>query len=426
MADVIDLDSESDPEITPAPPPPPRRPASGATYAPTPAPIPSTRETYSSTFPTSSPPPQHNVRDKAQPSSSGERRAQAGILPASPQPAPPAKRPPTAGEIRRQELAEKRRKRVQAAFERHEHSSFSRLEQIDILVHARMLADRDPKTDVLQKIRDLFYKQITTHAHCIENLITWRRRNSADEDIRIYMLCFAAEDYLNHLQHKSLDGCAQFIFSTARKEYGHGEMQMYFVVRDVAKEVTRRKRRAVRVGLAQGEVIVNEKCVQDSFTHLYMTYGIYTIDKEGIDQVADYIMDISDSIARLPFYRDSEFEEATLQYRTVRSRVGSARAGEGDEEDDVIVPGADLKYSYLSMLCLIPGVSANKANVIAETYPCLRQLLDAYKQCGDAQERNEMLKDLSPVGGGQRIGQSLSSKVAIAFTSFEPDELIQT
>lgn len=331
-------------------------------------------------------------------------------------------------------LAQKRRERVAAAFGRHREAGGERRGEVEVCVGAGVGAG------VVDGVRGVLGNAVVDGGVEVENMVAWRRGDGTGDDAGIVALCFDAELFLQHLAYQTLDGCARHI---VEKRKG---CQIMFLLQGVEEECRKAARRAVRLGAT--DVIISERAVQDCCTYLYMEYGILSRNLKKEEDVAEYLCQLTDGIAVAPYRKDSQFLDATMAFRDSKSkaeftsvveverpcsRTGQAPDDPDDDPDDATSNAVvmrpenrrDLGYMYLAMLCLIPGVSINRARAIREAYPTLFTLLTAYSECASDAERDSMLSELTVGENSRRIGGNLSAKVAKVFTSLDPDVKIQ-
>lgn len=361
-------------------------------------------------------------------------------------------------------LHSKRQERIRKAFSTHQSSGTGRRDAIEIIVSPTLFNDTS-KHDVLKSVRVSFPGQIFPVEENMTNLIKWKRAKGTDppsanaqippahntgtsnqtEEVPMCVFVFRAEQYLMHFNRNTLNDCASDVKSRCLPTH-----RIVFAICGMDREVRRRTRCDVRNGV--DTFIVDKKAIQDSYVHLYMEYGIRTHDVRDIDDLALYIRDVTEAIAVAPYREDDDIVSASLSLRrrranaAYRTAVVSAPAenaandgggvqGEGSDGEDfffgfdakkkssmVRIEGLhDLGNLYLTMLCLIPGVTIKKAQCIRDKFPTLRVLLDAYDECASAQNRDLLLSELRYGDQNRRLGPALSKSVAVVLTSVQGD-----
>lgn len=333
-----------------------------------------------------------------------------------------------------------RLQRVRKALTAHKSTALGRQSSIRIQVSPPLFNDNS-RNDVLRKLRIMYPIQID----CIDNrrsssLITWRRLNPVEEDVPFCLFYFRAEQYLKHIAHDSLHECALGIKGECQTNH-----RILLAVSGMDRELKLRTRQVVRNDLENGGRIITKEAVLDSYTYLEMKYDIRTHDAADLNELANYLCDVTDAITAQPFRKEQDFITASIRNRVSRANVSNrtvvmpSQSNEEMAEEDfnlfgydplkktegVRVEGRrDLGNIYLLMLCLIPGVTLIKATAIREQYPTLKVLLDAFDDCQTEAERVCMLADLRSGQCNRRLGPALSKTIAGVLTSVDASKAI--
>lgn len=359
--------------------------------------------------------------------------------------------------------------RAAACFTAHQRAGGDSRSEIEIVV-SPSLFNKCTKKEILRQVRPVYEGYVKQHAVGIANLIFWRRlfvdgvALAAEDasDAGYSLLWFQAEDYMNHVEHQTLESLATYIRSK------RPNTKVTFVTWGLQAEY---RRRAVAIARRQEERhLINMRAVQDSSTMLYMEYGICVHQCANDAEVANYLLLLTDTIANAPYHQKSTLLESCLQYRDSRRIIGhrttviaTRPAPEsqlpGDEDDEYGMEGygdnnanngdvhvatdlgaagsetvtfaraegsGELGFMYLAVLTQIPTISLPKAKAIRERYSTLFHLLKAYKNCASEEEKKMLLAD-APVrysGGTRRLGPHSSKRVASVFTSTDPNTVI--
>lgn len=397
----------------------------------------------------------YHVPSKSQPAHAPLNPKQPNLgIPKSPAPPRPSteptnigarKRPRNSKAQREAELKAKRDVRIKNAFKTYDRDGAGYQKEIEILVSPALLADTSRK-DVLQQVRVVFPGQIFKQDRGIKNLISWRRKScnlpdAENENLNASLVVFCGDAFLQHISAETLDGYAQCIISVC------GNNHLIFLIIAAEKECKKRAQDAFRS--ASKDSIISRRGVQDSYTHLYMEYGIRTKDCANVEEASHYIRDMTDAVAGAPYYHEKQFLQATLDFKNenrmrknctavlaMPSEGADAESTDSDNDDgmndqafdansSVVGPivraegKRDLGFAYLSMLCLIPGVSIHKARAIRFHYPTLYTLLKAYGSCADNARRAVLLQNITFGPNNRRIGRHLSQSVATVLTSLD-------
>lgn len=347
---------------------------------------------------------------------------------------------------------EARQKRIRAAFEGHQSTSLGRQSSVKILVSESMFNDKSP-SDPLKRLRLIYPAQIICVQRPMSGLVTWQRlqvNNGTNanelEDVPICVFIFRAEEYLLHIASETLDDCAKEVKSACLTMH-----KIVFVVCGMNRECARRARLGIGLfGEKDGSVATDKRAIQDSYVHLYMEHSIRTHDAQDLEELCNYLCDVTDAIAAAPFKQEQDYVSASLRSRVAYANVScrtvvfeSSQPQQDSNEDvakdimesscepklsnpQVRVEGSrDLGNIYLSMLCMIPGVTVRKAQAIREHYPTLRLLLDAYDKCSTETEREQVLADVRAGDHNRRLGPALSKAIANVLTSVDPNMAVK-
>lgn len=371
--------------------------------------------------------------------------------------------------IRKEKEAAKQKEkadRIRKAFANAEERGTFRRNEVEVVVSPKILADTTKRNDVLSHVRVFFPDQICSEDFEFDNLITWRRKriNAANPqssgkekylDAHINVLVFSGAKYLDMMvsgnYHTSLLGQANEILLQRRVD------QLFYVIYGIESECTKRMKNAVKPGA--NEQIITMKAVQDSYTVLYMDYGIRTHAFSKIEDAARYIVELTDAFADKPYYQQDDFLDATLTYRDTRkklanrSRIVSMQEFVGFEENSMdgieittdepnpLMPGdwddsrdgvvsipimrsedyQDLGFMYLAFLALIPRMTYEKGMAIRRRFPTMYHLEEAYRSCSSVEERNSMLAEVQYEPNNRRLGPALSKMIATVFTCADPN-----
>lgn len=346
-------------------------------------------------------------------------------------------------------LQQKRQQRIRAAFEGMKSTTLGRRDTVRIVVSQSLFNDRT-RSDVLKSLRDYYPNQIFPVSRNMTNLITWRRYNSSCsevdqfEEVPTCAFIFLAEHYLGHIDRNTLDECARAVKSACLPTH-----RVVFVISGIDRECRHRTRTIVREGI--DSFIVDKRAVQDSYAYLYMEHSIRTHDVRDLDELARYLYIVTEAIAAAPYQQNDDLVAASLSFRrnralasnrtavvAVPSTTNTTEEAEGpvdseNEEDNrfgydpkkassVRVEGRnDMGNIYLTMLCLIPGVTLKRAQCIRERYPTLCVLLDAYNECSSEHQRHFLLSELRYGDRNRRLGPALSKSVATVLNSLDPN-----
>lgn len=339
------------------------------------------------------------------------------------------------------ELHAKRQRRVEDAFASHASSSSGRRDAVQILVSESLFNDTS-NNDVLKHIRPAFPDQVISVARSISNVITWQYITSArlddsrspPQDANLCVFVFHAEQYLQHMDYLTLDDCVRSI----KREYGVANRRIIFLICGMDLACKRILRKYVRAG--SESTIVDKRAVQDSYVQIYMDYDVHVQDMANVDDLSEYLLDLTEAVAVAPYRQEQDMLSASLRFRQARSRTADRTAvvsnpaanNDGCSSDDGtgydlqkkkavvhIEREHDLGNLYLMMLCLIPRVSAAKAKSVREKYPTLRVLLDAYDECHSARQRDLLLAELRYGNTNRQIGPSVSKTIADVFNSLD-------
>lgn len=376
------------------------------------------------------------------------------------------------------EIAASRQQRIRHAFESHATSAMGRRDSIEIVVSPSMFQDHS-RHDVLKVLRVSFAEQIVSDSRNNLNLIKWRRvlrkpsstrglslsqsglvplsqvasQSQVEDDVQIIpveevpicVFIFCAPQYLLHIDRNTLDECASSLKAELNCE------RIIFAVCGMELEIRRRMRTDARTG--SDSFILDKKAVQDSYVHLYMEHGIRTHDSHDLDELAHYLNHLTEAVASAPYMREHDFVTASLPLRQKRARTAYRTAvisepGTNQGDTDIVcgsdsdgedaccnvaqksaslvrIEGEkDAGHLYLTMLCLIPGVTLIKAQSIRERFPTLRMLLDMYDDCSSDEQRGLILSELRYGANNRRIGPSLSRCIASVLTSVQGDTLV--
>lgn len=347
-----------------------------------------------------------------------------------------------------------RQKRVLNAFRNHSSTPLGRQSSVRILVSTTLYNDHS-KNDVLKQLRVRYAQQIeVVPERRMSTLITWRRQNfpgssiSEAEDVPMCIIYFSAQDYLKHISEGTLYNCAQSIKDNCLQLH-----RIMFVVTGMNRDLQTRNRRFVRNGMTSDDkmgVIITKDAVQDTYVHLYMTHGIRTHEAVDLDEFTHYLCNVTEAIAGSPFRKEKDCISASITNRVFRAKVTNRtvvidsqvseqgiKEGVADEDIDPfsydpvkktsqirVESSKDLGNMYLSMLCLVPGVTNTKAKAIRERYPTLRLLLDAYDECSTASDKAKLLADLRSGDRQRRLGPVLSKNIATVLTSIDPKQAV--
>lgn len=346
---------------------------------------------------------------------------------------------------------EARQKRIRAAFEGHQSTSLGRQSSVKILVSESMFNDKSP-SDPLKRLRLIYPAQIICVRRPMSGLVTWQRlqvNNSTNEnkmeDVPMCVFIFRAEEYLLHIASGTLDNCAKEVKSACLTMH-----KIVFVVCGMNRECARRSRLGIGLfGERDGSVATDKRAIQDSYVHLYMEHSIRTHDVEDLEELTNYLCDVTDAIAAAPFKQEQDYVSASLRSRVAyanvshRTVVFESSQPQEDSNDDVakdvtescnpklpkpqvrVESSRDLGNIYLSMLCMIPGVTVRKAQAIREHFPTLRLLLDAYDKCNTETEQAKVLADIRTGDHNRRLGPALSKAVANVLTSLDPNMAVK-
>lgn len=383
----------------------------------------------------------------------------------------------------------KRQQRIRDAFESHANSTIGRRDAIEIVVSPSMFYDHT-RRDVLKSVRISFPHQIVSEPGNNTNLIKWRRIvrtpsqqrsqstsksfsppysqiergsqsqvsdehtlktaaqmgaplrhvtvGSSYEDVSIRVFVFSAQQYIMHVDKNTLDECARSVKVSLHTH------RIIFAVWGMDLEIRRRMRTAAKE--RTDAFILDKRAIQDSYAYLYIEHGIHSHESHDLDELGNYIRDLTNAIATAPCTQEDDLVSASLVMRrnrakagyrtavishpgTIKECPGYSESPEGNEEDAgycasqkgasmVRVEGEqDAGHTYLTMLCLIPGVTLVKAQCIREHFPTLRTLLDAYDECSSDEQRVLLLSDLRHGANNRRLGPTLSKSIATVLTS---------
>lgn len=336
-----------------------------------------------------------------------------------------------------------------------------RRNEMDVVVSKQLYADTS-RNDVLSHVRALFPDQVVSSDMGIQNLVTWRRRNdiassplsSKNLEAGVSLIIFSGANYwdmmINNGNGRSLFERAEDILSKRKGE------KIFFVIYGIESE--RRKKTSLAVQPGAKERIISMQAIQDSYTALYMKYGIRAHAFNKVTDAAKYIAELTDAVCDKPYYQEDDFLDATLRYRDSRKKISNrsivvsmrdisgsqeiANVCDHDIDEDmehieyednnngeggqVLVPFVrsegreDLGYMYLSLLAQIPRMSYETAKAIRDRYPTLYHLFVAYSCCPSLNEKHSLLADLRCEPNNRRIGPALSKSIATVLTSRDP------
>lgn len=337
-----------------------------------------------------------------------------------------------------------------------------RRNEVDVVVSTQLYDDTS-RNDVLSHVRAIFQGQVISSDMNIHNLVTWRRRNkliptlssekNKNLEAGISLIIFSGANYwdmmLSNEKGRSLFERAEDILSKRKGE------EIFYVIYGI--ECERRKRTKTAVQPGAKERIISMQAIQDSYTVLYMKYGIRAHAFNKVTDAAKYIVELTDAVCDKPYYQQDDFLDATLRYRDSRKKISNrstvismrdisgsqeiANAYDKDDEDTegmeygdnsneedgpVLIPfmrsegREDLGYMYMSFLAQIPRMSYETAKAIRETYPTLYHLFRAYGGCPSLDEKHSFLADIRCEPNNRRIGPALSKSIATVLTSWDP------
>lgn len=351
--------------------------------------------------------------------------------------------------------------RVRQAFSNAEESGTFRLHQVELVVSPQLF-NTTTRKDVLSHVRTLFPHQICCSDFDLHNLVTWRTKtnspslssgpsNQQSKNASMCLAVFSGIEYWNMMMNRSPGGS---LFSVAQELLTRRQGdRIFYAIYGIEAECKRRRNLAARQG--SKAPVVTLQAVQDSYTALYMDYGIRTQAFVNASDAGKYILELTNAIVDKPYYHQDDFLDASLAYRDARKKLSNRstvislqevtalqgtnlarQTGSGDEEygqnPDVahgqedttfLVPimrsegSLDLGYMYLAFLALVPRMSFEKAISIRRAYPTFSHLQEAFSRCSTLEERHSLLANLRYEPNNRRFGPALSKALAIVFTS---------
>lgn len=333
---------------------------------------------------------------------------------------------------RKLQLDDERRGKIQEAFAKYEAGAANSPNRIAIIVSKRLFEDRSQK-DVLKQLRAVSPQLISYDNRRLSNLISWHLKpteasssqSPSTTSLLFSLLVFEADEYVAHIKHNTLDNLCETL-----KESLQGPKTM-LVISGTDRYCKQMARDACKPG-RENLQIVSKAAVQDSYASLLVNHGIRTHDIESNEELSHYLYDISNAVSKLPHFQDESYFDSTWTYAKKRiavhddvSSLGRFRpdtnTSGGDDQENLHEEDGDASKSttkslssfYLHMICLIPGISIQKAKAIQDKYPTL---LDLFNAC----DYNPLIFSEINYTEKNRIGPKTSRDIFRFFTSLDP------
>lgn len=354
-------------------------------------------------------------------------------------------------------------KRIADRFAAHKRGGGSYRDEVEVVVSPTLFHNRTKK-DILREVRQFYGAQLVSQDHAISNMLFWRVRfpkGKSEEktewnDAGSSVFVFPPEQFIAHIENNTLFSLAEF--SRSRRP----STKIIFVTWGLHNECKRRAN-AVFQGRAH-HPILDTRDAQESSTALYMDYDVRVHEFTTEQEVAQHLLDLTETLAKAPFYNEPDHLEASLQYRDSKRKISgrttvlatrpapdSQRDGEEDEEhssafdSEQKIPrdpvtglegncgalfartegSGELGHMYLAILAQVPRISLTKAKAIRDRYPTLHRLLEAYMNCSCQTERDKLLAEVRYGSNNRRIGQFDSKLLALVFTMTDPSAAVR-
>ncbi|KAI0565873.1 ERCC4 [Gracilaria domingensis] len=335
----------------------------------------------------------------------------------------------------------RRKQRIQDVVSKYKSSLKSRDDRLEVIVSRQVYDEKD--RGMLRELKEILRpEQISYDNRSMSHLISWRLKpidsSSPYSDVPVSLLVLTAADYVDHMHKKTLHNLCQGL-----KRELPGQKVM-LVVCGVDNYCRRTARKAFKGNGAESAAEGHKKkdsirygkaAVQDSYTLLFLDYGIRTHDILNDEELGHFICDVSHAVAKTPNYKNKAYLESFLTYKTKRAKKSTApllnqrdkldsyRSYDDSDDANVIkgVPtlsGEDLRAAYLQMLVQIPGVSADMAGAIQNKYPTLQILLKALQNC---ESNFNVLSEVQYGKTNRRIGAKQFETIAKILTSLDPN-----
>lgn len=287
---------------------------------------------------------------------------------------------------------------------------------VEILLPKEMTEGRAGK-QLAQRLEFVYPGQIVV---CDEapmvSSVCWRCRTatgSGGVEKELAVVVFSAESFCDLINSDAVEQFAMLaLHSLAGKRV---ELVLMGVEKFCRAEANRV---ASNVNAGDRSTLVTDALVRDACMLLWLEYNMTTHRVNDELEKAEYLIQLTERIAKAPHRKNSTFLDINLAYRQSQSsvRVHSAVADASKKLREAKA-NTDIGSIWTRLLVAIPGVSRDKAEAVRRSYPTLECLLTAYSNCSDDISRDSLLESLE--GHRRGLGPVLSKRIAFVLTSPE-------
>lgn len=167
---------------------------------------------------------------------------------------------------------------------------------------------------------------------------------------------------------------------------------------------------------------VASNAVTDCCTMLMMEFGIRVALFTSEEEVAGYILQVTDCIDKECFYKGQSYFEATRESR--RENPSLATAVENETRSLRVDEEGEFGSIYMKMLTEMAGVSTGEARGIRKKFPTLMALFREAEQCGGREDTIRILAEVTSSDDGSQVGLLSASVITNALLGEDGHKLV--